>query len=181
MKTEIKRIIERNLPLNVKYNLIDKSYTSLIDSIGCTCHNCGKLISNIATVRPENGKEIYLIGFDCLETILINNNLLDGKSIEEFNKFKSHLPTFIKHSKQIKDNVNEMNRKNLNKVVSIQFELEDFKQWAKYGKSSYLTYYYILETGKKFNDNLRLKNEINIEDFINTFKSINNKINVQLN
>lgn len=180
MQTEIKNIIQRNLPLNVKYNLINKSYTPLIDSIGCSCHNCGKLIANIATVRAENSEDSYLIGFDCLETLLINNSLLDGKSIEDYQQFKSSLPTFIKHSKEIKESINETNKTNINKIVGIEFEVNNFKSWAMYGKSGYLTYYYIFSNGKKYNSNIRLKNTVNIEDFINTFKAIN-KINVILN
>ena len=75
----MKAIIERNLPLDVKYILTDKKYIPLADGYGCTCDNCGKLIANIATVKNTNGNS-FNIGFDCLETILINNSLLSQKS-----------------------------------------------------------------------------------------------------
>src|SRR5574343_629339 len=68
-----KRIIQRKLPLNVKYVCTDKKYIPLLDGYGMCCDNCGKLIANIAEVRSVNG--VYNIGFDCLETFLLNNNL----------------------------------------------------------------------------------------------------------
>jgi hypothetical protein len=76
MKTT-KRIIQRSLPLNVKYDLISVSYLSLEDGGGCSCENCGKLITNIATVKSD---KVYNIGLDCLETVLLNNELLNNES-----------------------------------------------------------------------------------------------------
>ena len=69
-----KKIIQRNLPLNVKYSLEGITYISVLDG-GCTCDNCGKLISNIATVKSDKGT--YNIGTDCLETLQQNNDLLN--------------------------------------------------------------------------------------------------------
>lgn len=77
MKT--KNIIQRALPLNVKYFLVSTTYKSLEDGGGCGCDNCGKLITNVAHIRNEYGK-MYAIGLDCLDTILENTNLLDSES-----------------------------------------------------------------------------------------------------
>ena len=55
----MKNMIQRKLPLDVLYNLIDKRYISLIDGCGCTCDNCGKLIANIATI--SNGADLFII------------------------------------------------------------------------------------------------------------------------
>lgn len=74
-----KSIIQRALPLDVKYFLVGTSYQSLEDGGGCACDNCGKLITNVATIRNEQSKT-YAIGLDCLDTILQNTNLLDTES-----------------------------------------------------------------------------------------------------
>lgn len=51
------------------YELISVNYIALVDSIGTTCDNCGRLISNIATVEHISGKQ-YTIGIDCAKTLL---------------------------------------------------------------------------------------------------------------
>jgi len=66
-----KSIIQRALPLNVKYALNGVSYLSIEDGGGCSCDNCGKLITNVANVSSVNGN--YSIGLDCLDTILLKN------------------------------------------------------------------------------------------------------------
>ena len=43
---------------------------------GTCCANCGKLISRIATVKSDKGT--FEVGFDCLETLLQNNMILEG-------------------------------------------------------------------------------------------------------
>ena len=77
----MKNIIKRSLPLDVKYSVIDKKYIPVLDGGGCSCDNCGKLIANIATIT--NGKEAFNIGFDCLETVLMNNSLIENYSLPE--------------------------------------------------------------------------------------------------
>lgn len=96
-----KRIIQRALPLSQKYTLISTNYISLVDGYGCACDNCGKLIANMATVKGDDNK-YYTIGLDCLETFLINNNILDGKSIEQFKIVKKSLPKVVSVREQIK-------------------------------------------------------------------------------
>lgn len=173
----MKAIIKRNLNLDIKYNLIDKNYISLIDGSGCTCDNCGKLIANIATVKNENN-EIFTIGFDCLETLLLNNNLLDGKSILEYQNFKSCLPAYIKKSKEIKETVINTNLQNLNKIVAIEISINDFiksvENYKNYSKSQYFEFHYIFENGKKYNSNFKMNNNINTNDFIKTIETITN-------
>jgi len=179
----MKSIIKRNLPLNVNYNLIDKKYISLIDGNGCICDNCGKLIANIATVKNDN-LETFNIGFDCLETLLLNNNLLNGKSITEYKNFKSFLPSYIKKSKELKETIINTNLQNANKIVSIEFDANDFLKtvynYKNYSKNQYFTFYYIFENGKKYNSNFKMNNDINVNDFISTIKSITN-LNVLIN
>lgn len=75
MKT--KKVIQRALPLTVKYSLVSVNYLSLENGGGCSCDNCGKLITNVATVKSDR---VYNTGLDCLETVLLNNQLLDNDS-----------------------------------------------------------------------------------------------------
>lgn len=70
----MKNIIQRALDLKKQYELIDVSYCSIEDGGGQSCENCGKLITNVATIRSEGRN--YQIGLDCLDTILENNNRL---------------------------------------------------------------------------------------------------------
>ena len=166
----MKNIIQRNLDLTIKYQLIDKKYIPLIDSVGVVCDNCNKLISNIATIK--GGGKVYNIGFDCLDTILLNNMILDCKSLKEYEHFKSHVKTYIKKANELKDIVKEHNQTKPYKIVSIEFDTTDFLNWSKYGKSGFLNYDYIFDSGKTYNDYIRLKNDININDFIETLKAI---------
>ena len=179
----MKAIIKRNLPLNVKYNLIDKKYISLVDGNGCSCDNCGKLISNIATVKNDN-LETFKIGFDCLETLLLNNNLLSQKSISDYINFKKFLPVYIKKSKELKETIINTNLQNLNKIVSLELEANDFiktvNSYKNYSKSQYFNFNYIFDNGKKYNSNFKINNDININDFITTIKNITN-LNILIN
>ncbi len=52
------------------YSLISVSYCPLIDSIGTCCQNCGRLISNIATVKHMESDNTFIIGLDCAKTLL---------------------------------------------------------------------------------------------------------------
>lgn len=77
-----KKVIQRALPLDVKYSIVSVSYLSLEDGGGCSCDNCGKLITNMASVKSDKGS--YTIGLDCLDTILVNNSLLDNESYMQY-------------------------------------------------------------------------------------------------
>ena len=63
MKT--KKITQRNLPLDVTYSIVSTFYSDLEN--GNCCHNCNKLITNIAEVKSERGT--YYVGMDCAETL----------------------------------------------------------------------------------------------------------------
>lgn len=77
-----KKVIQRALPLDTKYNIVSMQYISIFDG-GCTCQNCGRLISNSATVKNERNEK-YVIGLDCLETVLVNNKLLNEQSYVDY-------------------------------------------------------------------------------------------------
>lgn len=79
----MKKVIQRNLPLNTKYFLVNVSYQSIENGGGCACDNCGKLITNVANIKNDHGKQ-YAIGLDCLDTLLENNNLLEHESYAHY-------------------------------------------------------------------------------------------------
>lgn len=64
-----KRVIERSVPLNQGYELISSFYQSIEDGGGCACENCGRLITNVATIKGLSDGREYAIGMDCAETI----------------------------------------------------------------------------------------------------------------
>lgn len=165
----MKKIIQRNLPLNVKYTLIDKKYIPLSEGYGCGCDNCGQLIANIATVKSENGN-IYNIGFDCLETFLINNQLLDGYGIEEFEKVKKMIPKIIRFSKVLKECIDSNKQRNIN---VIKFEFERPSGWF----TDYITYYWVFDRARRTNDCVKLK-EMDFDFLLETLKNIFPKIEI---
>lgn len=101
-KTKTKKIIQRQMRLDQMYFLTSTSYVPLADSFGTTCMNCGKLIANIANVKGKKDDKNYLIGFDCLDTFLLNNNLLDGNSKANFEFAKKALPKVVSIYKEVK-------------------------------------------------------------------------------
>ena len=98
----MKAIIKRNLSLETKYTVVDKKYIPLENGVGCGCDNCGKLIANIATVKNENN-EVFNIGFDCLETLLINNSLLSTNDIADYERIKKMIPKVLRFAKSLKE------------------------------------------------------------------------------
>lgn len=66
MKT--KNIIQRNLDLSKRYFFVSSKYIPLIDSNGCKCDNCNKLISNIVTIKDKDNN-FYNVGSDCADTL----------------------------------------------------------------------------------------------------------------
>jgi len=80
----MKKIIGK-LPVNQKYEVIAIDYVSLEEGGGGCCDNCGKIISNIATIKNEAG-QLYSVGLDCAGTMSLyqNNqvfNLIETKKI----------------------------------------------------------------------------------------------------
>lgn len=175
----MKTIIQRNLDLSKKYVLTDKKYIPLADGFGCVCDNCNKLIANIATIK--NGTNTYNIGFDCLDTILLNNSILDGRSIEQYEHFKSHVKGYISKANELKDIIKDHNTTKINKIVSLEFDVTDFNDWLKFGndKKIYLTYYFVFDNGKKYNSSFKIMSDSNLNDFFTTIKTIT-KINITI-
>jgi hypothetical protein len=62
----MKKIIERNLPLDKTYRLISSRYAGIEE--GCCCDNCNRPIANIAVIEDSDNK-VYSVGLDCAETL----------------------------------------------------------------------------------------------------------------
>lgn len=165
----MKSIIQRALPLTEKYGLIDKKYIPLIESFGTCCDNCGQLIANIATVRSESGK-IFTIGFDCLETLLINNSLLSSGDIIEYEKARTQLPKIIRASKKLSETIN--NNKHIN-ITGIKFEKPMFSG------DKFYPFYWLKnnDTNSRDNDYLTVK-DVDFTLFIDTIKNIFPKLTI---
>ena len=155
----IKNIIQRNLPLNVTYILTDKKYIPLIEGSGYTCDNCGQLIANIATVRNSLGKS-FNIGFDCLETILINNSLLSTNDIKEYELAKAMIPKIIRFSKIIKEQLSKSG------ITGLKFDKPTYS-------SDYYPFYWLTNNQRtsRNNDFVKLK-EMNFDFMITTIENI---------
>lgn len=157
MKT--KRIIKRNLSLEQKYILINKKYIPILDGSGACCENCFKPLANIATVKGEKDNKTYNVGFDCLETFLLNNHLLDGQSIESFEKAKKSLPK-VKNLLAYIGAIIEQ----LPKVTTVKLYINpNYKKWIE-------IYFY---SGEKciWNDGERVKDFFDIEMLIESLKA----------
>lgn len=160
----MKAIIQRALPLNTVYTLTDKKYIPLENGIGLCCQNCGKLIANIATVT-NTSQQSFHIGFDCLETILINNSLLSNT--HDYERAKKMIPQIIRFSKQIKDRINENKAAN---ITGLLFERSRYP-------TEWYTFYWLQngQTASRNNDNVRLKNmdfDFLVETVINIFPKL---------
>ena len=165
----MKAIIQRHLPLNVKYHLIDKKYIPLVESFGTCCDNCGQIIANIATVKSESGL-IFTIGFDCLETLLINNSLLSSGDIAEYEKARTQLPKIIRASKKLAETLS--NNKHIN-ITGIKIEKPMFKG------DKFYPFYWLKnnETTSRDNDFMTIK-DVDFTLLIDTLKNIFPKLNI---
>lgn len=164
----MKQIIQRNLPLEVKYILTDKKYIPLEESMGICCDNCGKLIANIATVKNDLGNS-YDIGFDCLETILINNSLLSTNDIKEYQRVKSMIPKVLRFSKTIKETA-ILNRTNNLTLTGLKFEKQSYP-------SEYFTFYWLFDKARPYNSYVKLK-DMDFEFLLITLKNIFPKLEI---
>ena len=165
----MKNIIQRALPLTEKYFLIDKKYIPLTEGCGTCCDNCGQLIANMATVRRESG-ELFTIGFDCLETILINNQLLSSGDIAEYERVKAQLPKIIRAAKKLKEAM-DIN-KSLN-ITGIIIERPMFKE------SKYYTIYWLRNNQTESRDNdLMSINKCDFELVVETLRNIFPKLTI---
>ena len=165
----MKVVIQRNLPLNITYALIDKKYIPIEQSAGAyCCDNCGALIANIATVKDAAGK-VSNIGFDCLETILINNSLLSTGDIAQYERAKKMIPKIIRFSKTLKETI-ELNN---GRLTGFKFERPDNFM------PEYITYW-LLSSGKPYNTYVKIK-DIDFEFLIDTLKNIFPRLDIITN
>lgn len=163
----MKAIIKRTLPLDVKYIVIDKKYIPLENGMGLCCDNCNKLIANIATIKNEAGN-VFNIGFDCLDTILLNNTILSKSDISDYEKVKKMIPKIIRFSKTLKETIS------LNKSMvleGIRFEKQTYA-------SEYFTFWYLFDKAKPYNSYVKLK-DVDFYFLIETIKNIFPKINIE--
>jgi hypothetical protein len=160
-----KRIIQRNLPLTQVYILLATNYVALEDSFGTCCDNCGKLIANMATVKGMQDNKAYTIGLDCLETFLLNNQLLEGKSIEQFQTVKKALPKVVSIRKEVKDFLNR--NPFIDSVV-----IED--TWG------YVTLNYFQQGKQRWNDGYKYKT-MDFELLLLSLQSANKNVTFTLN
>ena len=166
----MKTIITRALPLNTKYILVDKMYIPLEQSGGAyCCDNCGKLIANIATVKNEAGKS-FNIGFDCFETILINNSLLSTGDVLEYEAAKKMIPKILRFAKTVKETL----LLNSNPITGLFFE----KPVSVYSME-YHTFYWLHNNLHKSrnNDYVKLK-DMNFNFLIETLRNIFPKMDI---
>jgi hypothetical protein len=96
------KAIDGALPMNTRYKIIDISYGKL-ENQASSCENCGKLISNIATIEDESNNKRYNVGCDCAEALFTRCSfgaLMDLKQKQkEHNKKLSLIRKIKKHQK----------------------------------------------------------------------------------
>lgn len=164
----MKNIIQRQMPLDVNYSIVGKKYIPLIEGYGCTCDNCGKLIANIAEVRNPSGK-MYNIGFDCLETFLINNNLLSKGDIEQYEEIKAAIPKILNAAKKLKELI-KSNRERGIMVNGMEFNkpVPDFYCYS---------FNWLADGCRPYNDYIKV-NKVNFDFFMETIRSIFPSLNI---
>lgn len=81
----------KNIPAG-NYTKLGVKYIALIDGGGCTCDNCGRLISNMVTVRNEDENKQYTIGQDCAKNLF---------SEDENNQINKEIKNYISDQKRI--------------------------------------------------------------------------------
>lgn len=165
----MKNIIQRRLPLNVTYTVTDKKYIPILEGFGCTCSNCGKLIANIATIKNPEG-ESFDIGFDCLETFLINNNLLSGLDVTDYERVKKMIPKIINTSKKIKE-VIELNKVNGVTITGMRFETDNFGDWFNFD--------WIAKETRPYNSGYKIK-DMDLGFLITTLQNIFPNLKIEI-
>lgn len=152
----MKNIIQRNLPLDQKYVIVSMHYSKIIDGGGTICENCGRPIANIAKVKNASGNSYY-IGFDCMETFLLNNQLLDQGDIERYQVIRKAIPKVLRVIKELDDLVYTNKQTNQIRITNFHFEKHTFPD------STYFPYWIKGVTAlgypiKPTNSYLKLKN-----------------------
>lgn len=81
------------------YTLVSVSYIAIVDSFGTVCENCGRLISNIATVKNDLNKH-FTIGLDCAKTLLSKEVFTEaGKEIARKKKISEKIKELERNNK----------------------------------------------------------------------------------
>jgi hypothetical protein len=158
---KIKNIIQRNLDLSNTYTLIDKKYIPVIDGGGACCANCNKLIANIATVSDKNNN-VFNIGLDCLETLMLNNQILKGVKID-FEAVKKAIPRVKRALNDVSEFLNNNSHLSIDTV-----EVEKCGDW--------ISYYYFKNGKTIYNTSIKIKSldvEIYKASLTAKFKNIN--------
>ena len=149
-----KKVIQRALPLDQTYKLLETFYSSLEDGGGHVCENCGRPISNIAKVFGEKYKTVNYIGMDCAETLTgINDDFLFSWVAKgDFQAAKSARQKILKLLKKAKESNLKVSvsvetfdhEKNFHKQIgSGIFRVESepfnphFSTWQQYEKSQW--------------------------------------------
>lgn len=161
-----KKIIERHLPLTEQYTLVAKKYIPFSEGSGVICDNCHRYIARIATIQGKETKKGYNIGFDCLETILIANKLLDKLSVVEYKRVKPMFDKIIRIGNKLKGILN-----NNPTVTGLLFEREQIGR--------YITFYYLhgSETKSRNNDIVEF-NDIDFDLFIDVLGNMMGNIRI---
>ena len=96
---ENKKVIRRNLPINVTYKLIDSYYTGGVIDNPDFCENCGKVIANVGIIQNPDGEKFH-VGMDCAATLSgIKNSSEYDETMNNFNEATA-LRTKIRNNKK---------------------------------------------------------------------------------
>ncbi len=60
------KTVQGSLPVNRDYKITDIDYQPM--ECATTCQNCGRIISNIATIENDKGSQ-FVVGLDCAESL----------------------------------------------------------------------------------------------------------------
>lgn len=74
MKAKAKR--QHNLPLTRKYTLVEVNH---YDGPEVVCNNCGRMLSNVATIKDCAGM-VHYVGVECMATLTYDNGI-DGSDM----------------------------------------------------------------------------------------------------
>lgn len=113
----------------------------------------------MATVKNTSG-DTYVIGFDCLETLLINNSLLSTGDIAEYEAVKKMIPKIIRFSKTIKEQLNNHH------ITGLHFEKQSYQ-------SDYFPFYWLThnQLTSRNNDYVKLTH-MDIDFLLATLRNI---------
>ena len=89
--------MQRNLRLDVGYEMVSSWYSSIEDGGGRACDNCGRIITNCAEIIDTNGKR-HVVGMDCVVTLIEDSfTLMEAQA--SFQQAKSARAKVLKYRK----------------------------------------------------------------------------------